>query len=246
MKAIILAAGRGSRMGDLSCKLPKCMTVLFNKQLIEWQFLSLNHKAISEIAIVTGYLKNKFKYKKKYFVNNNWENSNMVSSLLTANDWLRNDTCIISYSDIIYEKKIIDQLVKSKGDIVITYDPNWLSLWKLRFEDPLIDAENFSIKNGILKNIGGKSKKLSSIKGQYMGLMKFSKAGWNKIESFLNKLKKNEIDKIDMTQLFKKLLMQDFIINCIAIDGKWLEVDTKSDLINYQSNYDKTFISDLV
>ena len=246
MKAIILAAGRGSRMGDFSCKLPKCMTVLFNKQLIEWQFLSLNHQAISEIGIVTGYLKNKFKYKKKYFVNDNWKNSNMVSSLLTANDWLRNDTCIVSYSDIIYEKKIIDQLVKSKGDIVITYDPNWLSLWKMRFENPLIDAENFSIKNGILKNIGGKSKKLSSIKGQYMGLMKFSKAGWNKIESFLNKMKKNEIDKIDMTQLFKKLLNQDFIINCIAIDGKWLEVDTKSDLINYQSNYDKTFISDLV
>jgi len=186
VKAIILAAGRGSRMGDFTCKLPKCMTVLFNKQLIEWQFLSLNHKAISEIAIVTGYLKNKFKYKKKYFVNNNWENSNMVSSLLTANDWLRNDTCIISYSDIIYEKKIIDQLVKSKGDIVITYDPNWLSLWKLRFEDPLIDAENFSIKNGILKNIGGKSKKLSSIKGQYMGLIKFTKDGWNKVENFLN------------------------------------------------------------
>ena len=144
------------------------------------------------------------------------------------------------------KKKIIDQLVKSKGDIVITYDPNWLSLWKMRFEDPLIDAENFSIKNGILKNIGGKSKKLSSIKGQYMGLMKFSKAGWNKIESFLNKLKKNEIDKIDMTQLFKKLLKQDFIVNCIAIDGKWLEVDTKSDLKNYKSKYDKTFISDLV
>ena len=64
MKAIILAAGRGSRMGELTSKLPKCMTVLFNKQLIEWQFLSLNHKAISEIGIVTGYLKNKFKYKK--------------------------------------------------------------------------------------------------------------------------------------------------------------------------------------
>ena len=55
---------------------------------------------------------------------------------------------------------------------------------------------------GILKNIGGKSKKLSSIQGQYMGLIKFSKVGWNKIENFLNKLNKNEIDRIDMTQLF--------------------------------------------
>ncbi len=238
MKAIILAAGRGSRMGDLTSKLPKCMTILFKKKLIEWQFLSLNHKAISEIGIVTGYLKNTFQYKKKYFVNNNWENSNMLSSLLSAKDWLRNNTCIISYSDIIYEKKIIDQLIKSKGDIVITYDPNWLNLWKMRFEDPLIDAENFRIKDNILENIGGKCKKVSSIQGQYMGLIKFTKVGWNKVENFLNNLDQNEVDKLDITQLLKKLLNKGFIINCIAIDGKWLEVDTESDLKNYQLNYD--------
>ena len=246
MKAIILAAGRGSRMGNLTRKLPKCMTVLFNKKLIEWQFLSLNHTSISEIGIVTGYLKNTFKYKNRYFVNNNWKNSNMVSSLLTANDWLKNDTCIISYSDIIYEKKIIDQLIKSKGDIVITYDPNWLNLWKIRFEDPLVDAENFRIKNNVLENIGGKSKNLSFIQGQYMGLIKFTKAGWNKVENFLNKLNQNEVDNLDMTQLFKKLLKQGFIINCIAIDGKWLEIDTESDLINYQLNYDNPFVLDMV
>ena len=242
MKAIILAAGRGSRMGELTSKLPKCRTVLFNKELIEWQFSSLNNKEISEIGIVTGYLKNTFTFKNKYFINNNWKNSNMVSSLLMANDWLKNETCIISYSDIIYEKKIIDQLVQSRGDIVITYDPNWLSLWKIRFQDPLIDAENFSIKDGLLKDIGGKSNNLSSIQGQYMGLMKFTKVGWNKIEIFLQRLNQNEIDKMDMTQLFKKLLNYDFIINCIPIDGHWLEVDTESDLNKYQSNYDKSFI----
>ena len=68
MKAIILAAGRGSRMGNLTTKLPKCMTVLFNKKLIEWQFLSLTHTSISEIGIVTGYLKNTFKLKNSWKV----------------------------------------------------------------------------------------------------------------------------------------------------------------------------------
>ncbi len=246
MKAIILAAGRGSRMRNLTSKLPKCMTVLFNKKLIEWQFLSLNHNSISEIGIVAGYLKDTFKYKNRYFVNDNWENSNIVSSLLTANEWLRNHTCIISYSDIIYEKKIIDQLIKAKGDIVITYDPNWLNLWKMRFENPLIDAENFRIKNNILQNIGGKSKNLSLIQGQYMGLIKFTKVGWNKVENFLNKLDQNEVDKLDMTKLFKKLLKQGFTINCVAIDGKWFEVDSETDIKNYQLNYEKSFKFDIV
>ena len=79
-----------------------------------------------------------------------------------------------------------------------------------------------------------------------MGLIKFTKDGWNKIENFLNKLNQNEVEDLDMTQLFKKLLKQGFVINCIAITGKWLEVDTKSDLINYQSNYNNSFIFDLV
>ena len=65
MKAIILAAGRGSRMGALTNNLPKCRTLLFNKQLIEWQFLSLDNRAISEIGIVTGYLKETFNFSKK-------------------------------------------------------------------------------------------------------------------------------------------------------------------------------------
>ena len=241
MKAIILAAGRGSRMGALTNNLPKCRTLLFNKELIEWQFLSLDNKAISEIGIVTGYLKETFNFNKKQFYNNDWKNSNIVRSLLSAKDWLRNNICIISYSDIIYDKKIVNQLVKSSGDIVITYDPNWLSLWEMRFEDPLIDAENFSVKNGFLNDIGGKSNNLPSIEGQYMGLMKFSQVGWNKIECFLNKLDKKEIDKMDMTQLFKKLLDENFTINCVAIKGKWLEIDTESDLKNYQSKFKNNF-----
>ena len=67
MKAIILAAGRGSRMGALTNNLPKCRTLLFNKELIEWQFLSLDNKAISEIGIVTGYLKETFNFNKSNF-----------------------------------------------------------------------------------------------------------------------------------------------------------------------------------
>ena len=79
-----------------------------------------------------------------------------------------------------------------------------------------------------------------------MGLMKFLQVGWNKIECFLNKLNKKEIDKMDMTQLFKKLLDENFTINCIAIKGKWLEIDTESDLKKYQSKFKNNFLSCLV
>ena len=55
MKAIILAAGRGSRMQNLTQKQPKCLVNLRGKALLDWQLEALRAAGISEIAIVTGY-----------------------------------------------------------------------------------------------------------------------------------------------------------------------------------------------
>ena len=55
MKAIILAAGRGSRMKNLTSDKPKCLVKLHGKPLLEWQLESMYKSGISEIAVVTGY-----------------------------------------------------------------------------------------------------------------------------------------------------------------------------------------------
>ena len=63
MKAIILAAGRGSRMGSKTQNSPKCFIKIFNKKLIEHQIDNLKNNGIIDIAIVTGY---KSEFLKKY------------------------------------------------------------------------------------------------------------------------------------------------------------------------------------
>ena len=55
MNAIILAAGRGSRMKNLTSDKPKCLVQLNGKTLIQWQLDALNQAGISNIAVVTGY-----------------------------------------------------------------------------------------------------------------------------------------------------------------------------------------------
>ena len=55
MKAIILAAGRGSRMKNLTDDKPKYLVKLHQKPLLERQLESLRKSGINEIAIVTGY-----------------------------------------------------------------------------------------------------------------------------------------------------------------------------------------------
>ena len=69
----------------------------------------------------------------------------MVSSLACAEAWLNQETCIVSYSDIFYSPTAVQSLMSCNASLAVTYDPKWLELWKLRFGDPLLDAETFRL-----------------------------------------------------------------------------------------------------
>ena len=237
MKGIILAAGRGRRMGDLTKNLPKCRTVLHGKELIEWQLDAMEVADIKEICIVRGYLAETFDFDVTYFENENWPNTNMVTSLVKASEWLETNTCVISYSDIVYSADAVKRLIDFPGDIVITYDPNWSELWQMRFDNPLSDAETFQLDGHRVLEIGGKATSAQEIEGQYMGLIKYTPLGWAKVKEYLIGYTQNEIDKIDITQLLQGLIVSGVIINAVAIMDKWFEVDTESDLKIYSSKY---------
>lgn len=103
MKAIILAAGRGSRMKSLTDERPKCMVELRGKTLLEWQLAALRDAGIREIAIVTGYKRELLAEQGLVeFHNPRWAQTNMVSSLACAEAWLQDEPSIVSYSDIFY------------------------------------------------------------------------------------------------------------------------------------------------
>lgn len=234
MKAIILAAGRGSRMGNATETQPKCFTVLGGKKLIDWQKKSLHEAGINEIAAVTGYRSELIKSEVKHtFHNEIWAETNMVYSLYQADDWLSKDTCVISYSDIVYSKEIVQSLIDNPASFCITYDEWWYELWSLRLADPLSDAETFDVSaSGRLIEIGQKPKSLSQIKGQYMGLIKTTPESWKEIKLFLEKL--TSFKKLDMTGLMNLLLKNDFNIQTCKIFGKWCEVDTQEDWQKYE------------
>lgn len=236
MKGIILAAGRGSRMGNLTKNLPKCRTLFLGKELIYWQLDALETPEIDQVGIVRGYMADTFDMDVKYFENKKWESTNMVSSLLAAKDWLVSHECVISYSDIVYSKHIVNKLVATKGDIVITYDPNWLKLWRLRFEDPLVDAETFKLNGNKVIEIGNRANSIEEIDGQYMGLLKCTIKGWNLISDYLKKYETVTIETMDMTQLLQGLIKQGNEITATRIDEPWYEIDTEHDLEIYTKN----------
>ena len=100
MKAIILAAGRGSRMKKLTEDKPKCLIKLNGETLLDSQLRVLSNAGIEEIAIVTGYKRELLTNRGTLeFHNARWAKTNMVSSLTCAKEWLEKEPCIVSYSD---------------------------------------------------------------------------------------------------------------------------------------------------
>ena len=233
MKGVVLAAGRGSRMGDLTAALPKCRLSLHGKQLIEWQLSAMKGAGIENIAIVRGYLGETFDFDTYYFENPRWATSNMLTSLMMASAWLKNNDCVISYSDIVYSADAVQRLCDAKGDICITYDPNWLKLWQARFNNPLEDAESFVLDGDRVIEIGGRPEDVAQIQGQFMGLIKFTPQGWALVCEYIAELPSERIDQTDMTRLLSDMISRDINIKAIPIADHWYEVDSKKDLAVY-------------
>lgn len=232
-RAIILAAGRGSRMGEATASKPKCLNILAGKQLLEWQLQSLRNADINDITIVRGYRSEMIKGNFSVIDNKRWSETNMVSSLfcVPSND----GATIISYSDIVYAPEHIRRLNLSQHDITITADKYWEDLWKLRFEKPLDDAETFRSKNGELLEIGGKTNNIKDIEAQYMGLIKLSHKGWRIMHDLYESFSDAKKDKMDMTNMLNELLENKVSINVVFVEGKWCESDDYSDIVAYEN-----------
>jgi len=238
MRGLILAAGRGSRMGPLSDERPKCLVELEGKPLIERQIAALRRGGLDEIGVVRGYRAEMIECPGLiYFANERWAETNVVLSLATAASWLRGGPVIVSYADIFYRSELVRGLAAAAGHLVVSYDRAWRRLWARRFVDPLADAETFRTNaSGRLLEIGGKTRRFDDIEGQYMGLLKFTPSAWSMVEALLDTLDPAVRDRLDMTGLLRRLLNEDQLpIQTFGTDGNWGEIDNPDDVAIYQN-----------
>ena len=237
MKAVILAAGRGSRMKDLTEERPKCLVELRGKALLNWQLEALRAAGITDIAIVTGYKRELLANRGLVeFHNARWTETNMVSSLACAQEWLQTEPCIVSYSDIFYSPAAVQSLMACTASLAVTYDPNWLELWTQRFGDPLLDAETFRLTpEHTLAEIGNKPQSIDQVQGQYMGLLRFTPEGWSEVLRIRSSLSIAECDSMHMTGTLQRVIGAGKLkVAAVPYGGAWGEVDSASDLDAYQ------------
>lgn len=252
-KAIILAAGFGSRLMPLTANVPKTMVEYKGKKLIEYEIQALQSAGIKEIAIVGGYkfevlkdfVKNRFGIN-RFFENKNYANTNMLHSLFCAREFLcecinQKQDIIISYADIVYFTECVKSLIHTNGEFAICVDKQWQKLWEARFDDILGDAETLKMQkdsNGefYITELGKKPKTLNDIEAQYMGLFKFSHDFLDKVIALYDSLDKNAIfdsqpyNNIYMTSFLQELINKYHNAKAVIVNGNWCEIDFKSDL----------------
>lgn len=250
MKAIILAAGEGKRLRPLTNDVPKCMISLFGKSLLERQIETFSNCTIYDITVVTGYRSDKINIPNiRYFRNDNYNTTNMVETLFCAKE-IMNDSIIVSYGDIIFQKNVLQKLISSNDDFSVVIDKDWLKYWKIRFKNPLDDAENLKIdEDGYIKNIGQKVSSVDEIMGQYIGLMKFQNKGLEFLKKYYEVTKNRAktgsnplnptlpFEKSFMTDLLSGLIKEDCKIKAVPINNGWLELDTSDDFQLYEKMY---------
>ena len=247
MKAIILAAGQGKRLHPMTKNIPKCMVKLFGKSLLEWQLETYRSCSITDISVVVGYCSDVINFPNvNYYNNKKFETTNMVETLFCAKEKLMGSV-IVSYGDIIFEKKLLEKLINSNENFSVVVDKSWEKYWKIRFDNPLEDAESLVLdKDGYIQNIGKKVENINEIEGQYIGLMKFQKSGLDYLKEFYEKMKNSiefGINPLNPSIPFEKSYMTDFLqglinaeckLKSVPVENGWLELDTLHDYEIYE------------
>ncbi|WP_270969173.1 phosphocholine cytidylyltransferase family protein [Campylobacter upsaliensis] len=247
MKALILAAGFGSRLMPLTEFVPKTMVKYQGKALIEYEITALKEAGVSEIAVVGGYLAPILREfvanlgVNTFYENKNYDKTNMLMTLFCARDFMQKcidekQDLIISYADIVYFKESVAKLMETKAELAIVVDKAWQKLWEKRFENPLEDAETLKIRDGKIKELGKKPSSYDEIEAQYIGLFKISHHFLPQLLAFYDGLDRavfydgKDFENMYMTSFLQALIDKFDNALAVEINGGWCEIDFKKDL----------------
>jgi len=236
MKAVILAAGQGTRIRSVHGEHPKCLIEVDNATILDHQLEALAMAGINDVAIVVGYEKEQIinHVMRRELSHMQWihfiENpafaiTNNIYSLWLALEWLRRDSFVVLNADVIFDAEVLDLAVRTNAPISMIVDPMW------RDETMKVIIQGDRVMQ--------MSKKISreQFSGTYIGITVFSKAiqprFFEKISKLISAGRVNEFFNIAV----QELVDEDVYVGSTSTDGlAWAEIDDPADLSFAQQN----------
>lgn len=235
MKAVVLAAGQGTRIRSVHGEHPKCLIEVDGSTILDHQLEALSMAGINEIAIVVGYEKEQIisyvrtkslvNQRIQFIENAAFAITNNIYSLWLALDWLRGDSFVVLNADVIFDSEILQSALRLYAPISMIVDP----LWRDETMKVIIEEDR----------VTKMSKKISreEFNGTYIGITVFSKSIQNQLfremRNLISSGRVNEFFNIAVQQLVNKGIFVGFS----STEGlAWAEIDDPVDLSFAQRN----------
>ena len=228
MKAIILAAGKGSRLYPVTLKKPKGLLEIGNETILDRLIRQFKANGIEDVLLVVGYQKEclfeHFGKSIRYREYPDFEDTNNLYTLWSIRDEL-NDDVIISFADLIVHDSIIDELVKSKDDIMMVVDTSRVLEGTMRVA--VNDVNLVSITTTTIEDASG----------NFIGISKLNKEGCKMLADEMSLMIGGYQDAY-YTLAIDRLVRNG--VNVGYYDAKdyiWREIDTKDEYDEVIQNY---------
>ena len=224
MKAVILAAGMGKRLKDITLNIPKPLLKIANTTIIEYLISSLKEIGVKDIFVVTGYksklIKKKIGSQVTYLHNKKYKTTNSIYSLYLAKKYLQNSDFILANGDILLSQKCLSKVNSFKSSTSFGIKRNIYS-----------DGEmNIISKNRIIKQISKDIDKAKS-NAESAQISYFKKKDsiilFNRVNQLIRKKMFNLFPAYAYDVVIKKSKLKISFINKKC----WYEIDTRSDLV---------------
>jgi len=232
MKALILAAGRGTRIHSVHGDRPKCLIQCddSNSTILDHQIEGLLSAGVTNIGIVVGYEKDQiirhvlthYRQRRQDFVfieNAEFAKTNNVYSFWLARPWLNGESFICLNADVVFDPRILSPALESAAPITMIVDPEW------RDETMKVVISG----NRVIRM--SKHIMHTEFSGTYIGITGFAagvqEALFAKIDNLIRTGGENEFFNVAVQQLADEGVRVGFTSTG---DLPWAEIDDPSDL----------------
>lgn len=235
VRAIILAAGQGTRLRPHTDDRPKCLVEIAGSTILEHQLKNCLRNGIREAIIVTG-----FKWEVvdahvaawrrnglgamdiKTLYNPFWREANNLISLWSARHYMDREFVLINGDDV-FDFQILNKLRQQNHyNIHVCVDQ------KNSYDD---DDMKIMLDGDRVKAIN-KTMAAEKANGESIGIMKFTRAGAERLLSELEAMVRSRSASTDWyTKAIERIALDGYEIGAVSIDGlRWAEVDFPEDL----------------
>ena len=249
-RAILIAAGRGKRLGTHTDEIPKSMVDVGAHPILGWVWKAFELAGLDELVVIHGYRGDVLErfvrglVPKAIFVENTeWQNNNILLSLAYARPFL-DQPCLLSYSDIIFTPAVAQAAVNSPAEIGLVIDREFRTIYEGRTEHPLEEGEVSDLMpDGSVARVGKRALPPQDAIGEYIGLTKLGPRGVHIVANTIDQLTQRFAGREHepfmraahyrnayLTDLLQHLIDTGIRIDPILIDGQWREIDTGQDL----------------